>query len=767
MVKRRRKANSSVAVAVVVIFGLVAAFLLFRNPLRILEAPTTGCVRPPSAIALSNRDLELAALTMSSVSVGRFRAVDNQNVVKLLTDASADNLITDYLICVAIQRGDVEAGNTAQIDYLRRFWAFMQSKPSPTPKQVETWQSFNLMPQSKQPRSEGALETTGLETAADGDVLRIVQVSGKDFGVINAGDEPFLFWFKGFPEADVGLAPSAPDAIQIEPGKTITFRAYVLWASQVVKRNAQFALETNIPVANGRLRRNVTIQVDRQRFEAELKKLASEFAEDLIGKNPNTAHRDLRLEEFVSRLAGISLAHAQTASTQELTQRYLLVTLRRLVTERLHITRDLDIKIVSGAFFEAVNWPELAALVFNDIPPEQRRSLPRGLLARTSYLADAPSGDRGMTPMESAYGSPEGAEESLQAYKDSMFQTPLTLIDRSLARRLAERLLASSGSVALGQSLKADLDTTEGRFESAERTYNEALEGRETNSLVLRRDAVAKHIQLRKTPARPAPVKPSGPVDDEPIRIEKPKNGIRLIVHTFDGRIPPDALKNSELGSASTTGFEDNWELAWRTFCRSAGAYDVLITDRIPDAQELGACASDAGRIVQSSFNYPYLAVDATRTTNFTMEQLRDVVQVAAKEWRFLYSRATAAESPSAARLNLAFQPCREQSALNQRWCVTSLGAFELSSPYGLLLGGRLRERGIVFHPLDRMKDVDQASRFATVDGVPLSAQTVKDGSYPWTRSVSILVKVEHQAFRPALAPLVERIWAENQPPNR
>jgi hypothetical protein len=494
MPQRQWKSRDTLGLAIVVIIGLVAILLFFRGPQRTAEISAGDCVRPEFATGLSDRELELAAVSISSVSVGRFHASGKERVVKLLTDAASDNLIVEYLTCVAIRRGDIEKGNSDQIDYLRRFWSFMQSKPSP--EQVEVWQRHNTMPPSKSPRPEGVLETTGIETTSNGGVLRITQTSGQDFGIINAGDQPFLFWLDNFPSNEVGLSPDGANAISVEPGKTVTFRASVLWASQVVRRRRQFSVETNLPDGTGHVRRNVTIEVDRRRFESELKKLAVAVAQDLTGTRLDGATKKGDLPRLLASLTAIPTAGAAPLDAPRRdAQRYLLTRTRLLVARTLDLHSDFEINVATGAFFEAVNWPELAAQVFADIPTDQRMLLPRGLIPRTSLLEASPNAYR--TPMDAlatAYGSTEESVSSLQTYKASMFQTPFTLMNRSLAFALADWLMAFPDTASLGHGLKGDLLAAQGDYQSALASYNAAISPHNTNSLVLRRDAVAMSL---------------------------------------------------------------------------------------------------------------------------------------------------------------------------------------------------------------------------------------------------------------------------------
>jgi len=131
------------------LFGL--AWLVLRNPVQVMQRDSTAadgpCARPSSLFATSDRSVELATLGVGQVSLGKFHVEQKPEVFEALQASSRDAQATEYLICMAIQRGDVQQGNVEQIGHLRSFLSFMQT--SPTSDQLAAWQKDNPTPVSR------------------------------------------------------------------------------------------------------------------------------------------------------------------------------------------------------------------------------------------------------------------------------------------------------------------------------------------------------------------------------------------------------------------------------------------------------------------------------------------------------------------------------------------------------------------------------------------------------------------------------------------
>ncbi|HLA00152.1 MAG TPA: hypothetical protein VJZ24_00780 [Thermodesulfovibrionales bacterium] len=129
---------------VVVAINLFFGCSLGKRP--ITSAPTEegpyGCKRPTD-VALNPNELEIATVDIGKFTLGKIDYKSSPELVQIITKASRDQLIEDYLICIAKNRGDVNTPE--QVDYLRRFLSFMRSDPSP--EQIMKWQQENPFPE--------------------------------------------------------------------------------------------------------------------------------------------------------------------------------------------------------------------------------------------------------------------------------------------------------------------------------------------------------------------------------------------------------------------------------------------------------------------------------------------------------------------------------------------------------------------------------------------------------------------------------------------
>jgi hypothetical protein len=116
------------------------------------EKDQYGCDRPTQGVVLNKNELETAGLKIGDFALGNLEYKSHPELIEIMTKASGDSLVIEYLVCVAIKRGDVK--NTDQRDYLRRMLHFMTSKP--TSEEIMRWQKENQFP-----KLMGKLEISG------------------------------------------------------------------------------------------------------------------------------------------------------------------------------------------------------------------------------------------------------------------------------------------------------------------------------------------------------------------------------------------------------------------------------------------------------------------------------------------------------------------------------------------------------------------------------------------------------------------------------
>lgn len=153
-----------------------------------------GCERPSQSVALNKHQLEVAGLNIGKFALGKVDYRSQPELVKLITDASTDLLVVDYLVCVAKNRKDIDPNDPEQVHHIRIFLAFMQSKP--TADQILEWQRRNPLP-----KKQGNLEISGPFHASDKD--RVLPFNENDVfrpvTVINTGKGELTWWLEGFP----------------------------------------------------------------------------------------------------------------------------------------------------------------------------------------------------------------------------------------------------------------------------------------------------------------------------------------------------------------------------------------------------------------------------------------------------------------------------------------------------------------------------------------------------------------------------------------
>jgi hypothetical protein len=101
-----------------------------------------NCNRPAQIAVLNKQELELAGTGVGEFVLGQIDYKSQPELKEVMTRASSDLLVVDYLVCVAKARGDVTSAE--QVAYVRLFFSFLQSKP--TADQIIKWREQNPFP---------------------------------------------------------------------------------------------------------------------------------------------------------------------------------------------------------------------------------------------------------------------------------------------------------------------------------------------------------------------------------------------------------------------------------------------------------------------------------------------------------------------------------------------------------------------------------------------------------------------------------------------
>lgn len=102
-----------------------------------------GCKRPTDVV-LNPKELEIVSVEIGPFTLGKMDYKNKPQVFELITKASRHDLIREYLVCVALNRGDVDKNDPAQVDYLKRMLFIMGSEMSDEQKMI--WLKENPFP---------------------------------------------------------------------------------------------------------------------------------------------------------------------------------------------------------------------------------------------------------------------------------------------------------------------------------------------------------------------------------------------------------------------------------------------------------------------------------------------------------------------------------------------------------------------------------------------------------------------------------------------
>lgn len=108
-----------------------------------------GCLMPPQVVALNNQGLNIEAISFRDFAIGKVDYKSTPDLRTLLEKEAVNSLVAEYLLCNAKARGDIDKNNQEQIQYLRNFFHFIESRP--TPDQISDYPKQHPFPASSVP----------------------------------------------------------------------------------------------------------------------------------------------------------------------------------------------------------------------------------------------------------------------------------------------------------------------------------------------------------------------------------------------------------------------------------------------------------------------------------------------------------------------------------------------------------------------------------------------------------------------------------------
>lgn len=139
------------------LFVALAACSLARPPVEplALQKDRWGCEMPPQVVALTKQGINLEGLHLGDVALGKIDYQSDPDMRVLVEKHSLNSIVGQYLLCNAMERGEIDKNNHTQVDYLRRFLHFMGSGPNPD--QIRAWPKENLFRKSSKEESSARL----------------------------------------------------------------------------------------------------------------------------------------------------------------------------------------------------------------------------------------------------------------------------------------------------------------------------------------------------------------------------------------------------------------------------------------------------------------------------------------------------------------------------------------------------------------------------------------------------------------------------------
>lgn len=104
---------------------------------------------PAQVIALNSQGFNLEAISFKDFAIGKMDYRSNPDLRILLEKDAQNSLVAEYLLCSAKARGDIDKSNSEQIQYLRNFFHFIESRP--TPDQISDYPKQHPFPASFAP----------------------------------------------------------------------------------------------------------------------------------------------------------------------------------------------------------------------------------------------------------------------------------------------------------------------------------------------------------------------------------------------------------------------------------------------------------------------------------------------------------------------------------------------------------------------------------------------------------------------------------------
>ena len=435
-----------------------------------VETSKPGACSRPADVVISDEQLKIASGQIGKASVGGVDLKVDSEVVKLLSEGDRSALIVDYLVCSAIERGELKVSETGRVDYVRNLMLFVVTT-HPSSDQLAAWQQQHRPPDPP----AGKLEMPDF-MLRDGHTVFELQAASpvKTFRLLNVGAAPLDAWLAQYPQDKLLFSPG-PGKFTLSPGDpAITIELGVLYGTTFddplvfqVASSVDSPHQIDIKVLNAKALR------------ASYEKLAGEAA-----KNIETQANS---QSSVAELAGATVAKRQLAAASLLAQ-----ATQQAVQAALPSAQKRTVLALTGSLLQGMNWPKSAVVAYRQAraaDPSSAAALDAPL-ARALVLAnESPDPDLHDPDLDSVPNSQVEPNKLDRRWTITMASNnPLaTPTNQAIAEQMSDALSKNPAFKPFADSLRGDLALSAGRTEIAKHVYDNCWMSTNSISCVLRK----------------------------------------------------------------------------------------------------------------------------------------------------------------------------------------------------------------------------------------------------------------------------------------
>lgn len=222
---------------------LVVAILVFTNvaqtdPKSPHDPLASKCGNEPVDAVVVEKQFKVSGVNLEKFAIGDIQIWSKPEVFQALSTASRSLQVSEYLICAAEQRGEINPDDAQQLNYYRVMFLFMQTGPSSA--EFQKWQKEHPFP-----KRAANLDLPDMEKAGNEWVLHFGAGDyEKEVRFIDTGKSNIKVWLSGFPAAVFFPIPNTgPWELTPDPAKTQRLQVLFL---HVKAKKKEYPFQINV-----------------------------------------------------------------------------------------------------------------------------------------------------------------------------------------------------------------------------------------------------------------------------------------------------------------------------------------------------------------------------------------------------------------------------------------------------------------------------------------------------------------------------------------